>query len=325
MRNTIIMMLAVALASVPTFASAGNLEAGKAMYASRQYDAARAEFESILAQGKKQTEALYYLARICVDHGDLDRAGDYAERLVEIDAVNPDYQFVLARVYGERARTSGFFLSKKKWAGRWKDLLEKAYVTSPDHFEICNMLASYLLNAPGIGGGDKSRGLAVAREAAKLGHERGLVLLAYAYRKNELYDDARKVLDSMLAEDPDNVAALGGLVYLYLQQEDITSAADVFSRLDGLDLRDEEALQTLTYYVSRQGSLEDEWAYNEELLAMNPLLSDMRFELAKEYQSAKRLDDAVRHYEALIAMTPDHHRADKAKKRLRKIRKKSRR
>ena len=60
--------------------------------------------------------------------------GKYFERLVYIRPDNADYQLALGNVYGEKARTGGFFLSKKKWAGKWKERLELAFELDP-----CNL------------------------------------------------------------------------------------------------------------------------------------------------------------------------------------------
>ena len=142
-----------------------DLDEGKSLYSAGDYERAKQIFADILGQDSADETALYYMGKIHFDHSDLDGAEEYFEKLTEIGQKNAEYQLRLGMVYGEKARTSGFILSKKKWAGKWKKQLELAFELDPQNLDAREWLAVYLLNAPGIGGGDKERGTRIAHRS----------------------------------------------------------------------------------------------------------------------------------------------------------------
>jgi tetratricopeptide (TPR) repeat protein len=307
--------------SVPALAET-DAEQGQALYEAGDYESAKHIFEDILAENGTDETALYYLGKIQFDHSDLDTAKDYLEALVELEPDRADYQLALGNVYSEKARTAGFFLSKKKWAGRWKEKLEKAFELDPSNLDVRERLAGYLLNAPGIGGGDKDRGTLICRETIEIDEVFGHLLLGYAYRQSEQSELAIAEYLTALSLDPENGRAYSGLGYCYLEEEDFEKAGANFAKAIEVDPDNVVAYVAMAYYWSERESKESEAENYESALQLNPLLSDTRYELARNYEDRERNTQAIHHYVTLIALTPEHHKAGDARKRLKKLRKK---
>ena len=319
MKRRLFLVVILFLTTASLVLADADVEEGKVLYAAGDYQPAKKIFESILAQHSTDKTALYYLGRIHLAYSDLDGAKDYLEKLVGIEPDNAEYHLPLADVYGEKARTSGFFLSKKKWAGKWKEELERAFELDPQNVDARESLAGYLLNAPRIGGGDKDRGTEIARATVELDEVFGRLLLAYAYRRTGEIDLAIAEYQAVLDMDPANGRAYRGLGYVYLKREEFETAEANFKTCVEVAPDDARSYLAMAYYYSERGLTEAMVENQERALELKPLLSDTRYGLAKSYQEMKMNPKAIHHYEQLIALTPEHHKAGRAKKRLKKL------
>ena len=307
------------LAAAPSAWAGTDAERGKALYAAGDYEPAKQIFESILAAQAADETALYYLGKIRLDHSDLDGAREYFEKLVEVRPDDSTYQLALGEAYGEKARTSGFFMSKKKWAGKWKERLELAFVLDPRNLDAREWLVGYLVNAPGIGGGDKDRGTRIARETIEIDEVVGHMILGYAYRRSDKFDFAIPEYLAVLSVDPEYGRAYSGLGHCYLGQEEYEKAEASFAKAIEVSPDDAVVYEAMAYYWSEHGSKEAEAQAQESALQLSPLLSDIRYDLAKNYEDLDLTVEAMDHYDKLIALTPKHHKAGSAKKRLKKL------
>ena len=298
-----------------------DADLGKSLFEAGVYEPAKQIFDVMLAARDADETALYYLGKIHFDHSDLDAAKDYLEKLVELSPDSAVYQLALGNVYGEKARTSGFFLSKKKWAGRWKERLELAFKLDPVNLEVREWLAGYLLNAPGIGGGDKDRGTLISRETIEIDEMIGHLLLGYAHRRSDKVDLAIQEYLVVLDLDPENGRAHSGLGYCRLEQEDFAKAEASFAKAIEVDPDTAARYEAMAYYWSERESKEEEADTYERALQMDSLLSDVRYELARNYEDRELDAQAIHHYVTLIALTPEHHKAGDSRKRLKKLRK----
>lgn len=312
----IVVVIAVAAGAV---SSGADENAGIAAFEARDYAEANRVFESVLGQQADDATALYYLGRIRFEHSDLDQARKYLEKLTEVAPNNAEYEFRLSQVYGELARTSGFFLTKKKFAGKWKERLERAVELDPTHVKARRWLALYLLNAPGFGGGDKDRGTQIARETIAIDEEAGRLTLAYAYRKIGQPERALEECETLLASAPDLGTAYGGIGWARLQMNEFDAARQAFERWIELDPDNYEAYEAMAYFCGERELTDEKMTYQRQLLERNPLYSDARYELATAYDERDAIEDAVYHYEALVSLTPEHRKAGDAKKRLKKL------
>lgn len=313
-------LLLFGVLALASFAPAvAGVEEGEALFLAGDYGPAREIFEGILADNSEDKTALYFLGRIFLAYSDLNGAKDYLEKLVKMEPENAEYHLRLGEVYGQKARTSGFFMSKKKWAGKWKKQLERAFELDPQNLDAREWLAIYLLNAPGFGGGDKDLGTEIARETIEIDEIFGRILLAYAYRRSGEIDLAISEYEVVINKDPANSRAYSGLGYAYMQKESFEAAETNFKK--GVEIAPEvaESYEALAYYYTKRGDTEAMIENQEEALALDPLLSDMRYDLAESYEKLEMNKEAIHHYGQLVALTPEHHKAGSAEKRLKKL------
>ena len=318
MKWAILIASTLLLLSIP-MAAKGDAAHGRQLYEAQDYAGARAQFEALLDEDEDNAEALYYLGRISRDHWDLDRAKKYFEKLVEVAPNNAEYQYRLADTYGQIARTSGWFMTKKKFAGKWLEGLERAVQLDPAHLEARQQLSGYLLNAPGIGGGDKDRGTEVARETIAIDEPLGRLMLAYAYRKIEQPDKAIEECTTVIALTPGNALAYRGRGFAYYDKGDDAAARAEFERAIEADPKSYEALEAMAWFCRERGLSDEMIAYTKRAVEVDPLQSDRRYDLAKAYDERKDTTNAILHYEMLVTLTPEHHKAGDARKRLKKL------
>jgi cytochrome c-type biogenesis protein CcmH/NrfG len=292
---------------------------GRTLYDEKDYGAAEQVFSELIRAQPNHEEALYYLGRIHFDHSDLDSAKELLEQLNELVPDNADYHLQLAHVYSLKAKTSGFFLNKKKWAGRWKKQLERAYELDSGNVEIRRWLALYLLNAPGIGGGDKDRGMDIARGLIQTDEITGHLLTGYAYRRQKDYSFAAREYNTVLGIDPENSKAHRGLAHLYMAQEQLDSAEAYFLEAIELDPYEVDAYLDMASFYAKQDNTVKTIAYQEQALELDPLESDSRYFLAENLVETGNPKEAAHHYETLVMLTPRHHKAKDARKKLEKL------
>jgi len=187
-------------------------------------------------------EAHFLLAKVLLRKQEHDQAKYHAERAVELDGSVSEYHMWLARAYLAMATESGF-INAFRYARKGKKSYERAVDLDSANVEARLELCMYLVAAPGLVGGsvDKGRGQAMiverqdslygsyARanvserdgdlEGAETYLKRAVRLdttstfharyaLGYFYERNGRLDEAGDVFRGILADKPDEMAAV---------------------------------------------------------------------------------------------------------------------
>lgn len=204
-------LTAALLAGVAVWASDASPEA---LMDAGHWKRARAIAEPRYRANANDAPALYVLARIKQASGDLDGALPMAEKLVELDAKNADYRYLLAGIYGQKAEQANVF-SQMGLARRFKKEAEAAIQLDPKHIEARMGLLEFHMQAPGIVGGDKAKARQLADEIMKIDAARGYLALAVIARREKKAGELEGIYKKAVEANPRSYPALMSLANFY--------------------------------------------------------------------------------------------------------------
>lgn len=182
-------------------------DAAIAQYKSKDYPAARAAFEKLLAADSKDAVAQYYLGNLASKRGDTDEAIAHFESATTLDPKNSNYFMELGGAYGDAATKAGL-LSKLSWAKKCQAALEHAVELDPDNVNARNGLITYYRSAPSFAGGSLDKAFVQAEEIKRRNPILGATVTAQLYISLKKFDEAYAMFDEVLAKSPDNYLAL---------------------------------------------------------------------------------------------------------------------
>jgi tetratricopeptide (TPR) repeat protein len=228
------------VAASPTSDTA--LDEARTLVGQRKDAEAKPILIEIIEQHEDQHEAYHLLTRVTLREQDHKTAVKYAERAVELNDSISGYHMWLARAYLAKAMESGV-INAYRYARRGKKHYVEAIRLDSTNLEARLELCMYLVNAPGIVGGDKKEGVIQAgvveaqdslmgayawasvferdkkiaeaearlRRAVELDTSSAyyaLYALGYFLERNQKYDEAAGVFKEILARKPDEMSAV---------------------------------------------------------------------------------------------------------------------
>jgi tetratricopeptide (TPR) repeat protein len=110
--------------------------------------------------------------RAALRTNDVDGAVTLAEKAAADDPKSSALALWLGRAYGQKARKASI-LTQLSWAKKCKGAFERAVLLDPANLDARTDLISYLVNAPGLAGGDKAEARRQADEIRKRDAVRG--------------------------------------------------------------------------------------------------------------------------------------------------------
>jgi len=162
MRGVNKLMAGLALGASLSFGAGDVFEQAEQLYRHTDYHASL----RLLASEHDPNAAFYSL--MGKDHfmlGEYKKAVDAFEKAAALELNNSNHQLWLARAYGRRAETGGWFTAPGN-AVKARQCFEKAVALDPNNREALNDLFDYYLNAPSLLGGGMDKAEAIARRIA---------------------------------------------------------------------------------------------------------------------------------------------------------------
>ncbi len=273
------------------------------------FAAAGALAGEILAAEPDNARVLIILSQIYLTEENGAAAIDAAKRAVELEPSVADYRLWLARAYLLRASQSTLLSLWYAWKG--KGQYEKAVELDPDNVQIRLEVCLYHLLAPRIAGGNRGR----AREEAA-GIERMSPLFgAYAWasvweRENETGKAEEMLMQAVELDTTSTFQARYALGYFYLRNRRFPEARSVF---EGILAENPDDLAAM-YHVGTACLLEEtdldkaEELFNAYLESLPgpdlPSHAMAHWRLGMVYELKGEDDLAVRHFEKAVEMDP---------------------
>jgi tetratricopeptide (TPR) repeat protein len=318
-----VLLQSLALLFVPfqLAAQSGVVTRAEALTAQRSFDTAVAMLEVHLDRYPDDAAAWRQLGATLLAGGEWDGAIDAAERAVSLRPDDVAYRLSLGDAYREKARRSSMFSAIKN-AKKWKAELEYSIERWPDDMDVRRWLVAYLLNAPGVGGGDKDRALAIARETMQYEAYEGRLLIAYSHRIRKEYDEAVVMYDSCAAIYPDSGRVWGAYAKTLRVAGRLGPAEACFENWVRLAPDDPEAYSGLGNWARDSRLFDRAEAAYRTALEVDPYYSEARYNLARMLENNRDFPAAQREYNTIVELTPEFVEVGDAKKRAYKLKRK---
>jgi tetratricopeptide (TPR) repeat protein len=209
MRIPLFLVLPVlAAAAVP-----GSVPSVDALIENGHWKRARAQAEAEYKANPKDARTIYRLARVRRAFGNLDEAVKLGETAVSLDPKYAPAQRELGDLYCSQAEKASVF-KQIGLAHKCKSAFETAVSLDPKDPANVEDLVGYLVQAPGIAGGDKKRAGELAAAIVKVDAARGYLIQAEiaANEKQEPGPFYQKAVEA----NPGNYAARMALAIYYM-------------------------------------------------------------------------------------------------------------
>lgn len=202
--------LLLLFAAAVTLHAETSLDSAVALYRSKDYPAARAAFDQLVAENPNNADAHFYLGVLAEKQGENELAIQHLERATELGPTISKYFLELGGAYGQAAKKASL-LGKMGWAKKCGAALEKAVELDPDDLVARNGLISFYREAPSFVGGGISKAYDQAGEIKKRDPVTGALVLGQLYLSEKKYTEAFAAYEEALASAADNYSLLYNL------------------------------------------------------------------------------------------------------------------
>ncbi|HYI96188.1 MAG TPA: hypothetical protein VEX68_21780 [Bryobacteraceae bacterium] len=178
----------------------------RSLLESGHYRRAKSIAEQRLKSNSDDSEAHYAVSLALYRAGDLDRALPSAEKAASLNPKEAEYHSHLANVVGSQAQKASVF-RQLGLAKRCRAELEAALALDPRHYQANLVLMLYLLKAPGLFGGDKTRARAIPDAISKYDPSNGFLAKARLTREENSKANVADLYRSAADANPKNYEA----------------------------------------------------------------------------------------------------------------------
>ncbi|PCI62868.1 MAG: hypothetical protein COB37_05995 [Kordiimonadales bacterium] len=296
-KTTLAFALSAALLVAP--AALSDIKAGIKAQEDGAFDVALTEFKKDINVTTSRFEANWRTGQTYIMMGDPKEALNYLETAIEENADHAEAQYWWGAANGQTAQSASIF-SALGYAKKSKKAFERAIELDPDHLEARGALVQYLLQAPGIAGGDKDAALVQANEIFARDKSKGLVNLIAAHQAREEPAEAMAKADALVALDPSNYIGYSVRGQIHRTDGSMEKAYADFKALTSLTGTEEDEIDNIkfgNYYLGAVAS-KGKIHIAEGIEAMTGFLSDTEF--TKPYLESSPLEGYANYYLASL-------------------------
>jgi tetratricopeptide (TPR) repeat protein len=163
----------------------------------------RAMAEPLYREHPNDPEALWMMSFVKLTWGDHKTAIELAEKAVAADPKNPRYHLALAQAVGDEAQKASI-LRQPGLARRFKKELDTTLSLDPKNVAAMKYVIMYDFEAPGIMGGDKAEGRAMAERIMRVDAVKGYLAEVMLARYDKQESRVEELLRKALGAGPDS-------------------------------------------------------------------------------------------------------------------------
>jgi len=306
------------LLSIPAFA---GLAEGRQLLEAGRYSAARRALEQASVSAPEVAERMLLLTRACNGLENWECGVEYgkqaADLLPEHSVAQYEYAVALRNKMQKIARFRAMFM-----VGSYRKQLQLAIDLDAKNYDARQEQIVFLIQAPGVTGGDKQRARELIAELKREDWSRGTAMEAEFAFEEQRDEDAVRALQQTIERDGNNAEARFRLGYWYQRNERYREADAQFAHLAELD--DPVSAAGALYQRARSrilGKFEANLAVRqlEQFIAGRPedanslpSESSAYWRLGNAYEQLSNRGAAKRSYREALALDPDNKEAKKA-------------
>jgi len=291
------------------------------LYKERRFTELRAYADERLRENPGDAGALFFLGMLALEEKrDPDLALPLLERAVQIAPSVGVYHSGLGGALGLKALRGGLS-DKLRYGFRVHGELARGVELSPRSVPARMALGQFYVLAPGIAGGDLTRGRLQGIELARLDPHAGALLLGQVEEKEERFAEAEQHYRRSLAlatDAPDRAAADIRLGYLLLHQRRVAEAVACFEDATRDLPLEPNSFDSLGEAQLQAGHAELAVQSYRRALAVNPLYEFSLFGLGRALESRGE-PEARTWYQRYLHLVDSGDRADEARDRLKRL------
>ena len=315
--------VAVALLTVTT--PAPEIERARVLIESGRLDEARAVLEKTAGDPALAGESLVLLTRVAVLRGDHERGVDLGQRAIELRPASSEAHYWYAVAVRQRMSQ----VSKLKamtMIGDYKEELATSIRLDPGNLAAREEEIGFLLNAPGIAGGDVDKAKPKIEELKGLDWRRGMLMQVAMLRGEGDSEGAIGALGGLLARFPEDHDVRVALALTLQEAGRFKEADEQLERL--LAVEEASVRLSATYQLARSrvlGRYEEQRAvtllaeYIARLPANAPDLpppAAAYWRMGQAHEQLGQVGKARECFEKALALDPDNEQAKKSLKAL---------
>jgi tetratricopeptide (TPR) repeat protein len=188
------MKIVILLAMFASIFTQTEFQKGLSYLDSKEYQNAKAFFEDIVDDDDENLDAWYYLAQSQFYLKEYEDAVESLEEIINDDTKNIDYLKLYAKANQEYVHEASVF-SKMGIASDLQKTYRRLVELDPNDLESERNLIGFLMNAPGIAGGDTKEGLQRIEKLKTKDLVLANVFLFRHHLNNENFSQARSSLE----------------------------------------------------------------------------------------------------------------------------------
>lgn len=296
-------------------------EPGTALMDSGRYQDALAVFHDLEERLPTSDSLDYYIGRCLFATDELDASAKAFERAIQQNTTSSLYYQWLGIARSVQAQEASIF-RKPGLAKKCRSALERAVELDGENLDARYNLLQYYIMAPGIMGGSEEKARVQAQEIERLDPRLGCRAMVSIHENAKEYEEAEKIQQRYLAENPADSLAKLDLGFYYQRREAWAKAREVFESL----VRRHPDWPDPLYQVGRTGvfcgeELEQAEEAFYRFIAMDKGTSGLTnsyayYRLGNIYEHSERWEDALKAYRTALELDSTNQNAQESLNRL---------
>ena len=132
-----------------------------------------------------------------------------------------------------------------------------------------------------------------------------LLMNAFNLHKLGKFDEAEKIYNDILAQEPNNIDALDLLSRIMLDKKNYDAAISLNNRILELDKRNQDALFDIAIAYKNIADFENAISYYKKVIEYYPNLVQAYYNLASIYSDLGDMKNAIYYFDKVLEFTPD--------------------
>lgn len=222
----VLMTMLGIVAYTPLVLGNENLHKGIELFNNAEYLEAHSLFKEVAAENKLDAEFQYYFGLSLLKLREAQNAEDALKISVELVPENAEYRFALAKAYEALGWEASVF-RQPFLARAVKKELANAHELDPSNIKIKKAYTAFLLDMPGLMGGDKKEGQSLLQELRELDEVAALEVEAISEWNHGNIDIAEELFQQVINMPGSSAGVRLSLGKLYLDRDEYLRAIPV--------------------------------------------------------------------------------------------------